>query len=212
MGCGTANDESVRCSNSRFYGDIEICLPIIDAMTETYSNSKVKERTDLFSFDNNTILGVYLNNRDIAKIEDFDKAEIDDYFKLYALKVLEGKSIDKSQFAEIRKHSNGNISQNEWVGIKKKVLNGTKDLTIGKPTQIDFYDANDDIFTSLFLVKMINGTTERISAMTMSLVRLKNTIVYYSYYRNYLGPETLDQVRAKNDLFGYKLLEVNKND
>jgi hypothetical protein len=85
-----SSDNDSICKHSRFYGEIEICLPEIDGMTETYSHEKVKRRTNQFSYDNNTILGLYLNKEDMAKLDDFDNAALDDYFKVYALKKLEG--------------------------------------------------------------------------------------------------------------------------
>lgn len=206
---GYSSKEDNNCNHSRFYGEIEICLPEIDGMTETYSHSKVKQRADLFSYDNNTILGLYLNKDDIAKLDDFDRAELDDYFKVYALKKLEGIEIGKSEFAQLEEYTKGTFIQKDWDKIRDKVLDGTSELSIGQPVEIETYKPNENIFTTLLIAKMIYGTEERVSAFTISMVRLKNTLVYYAYYRNYTGPKTIDQVRAKSDLFGYKLLEKN---
>jgi hypothetical protein len=49
-----------------------------------------------------------------------------------------------------------------------------------------------------------------ISVFTLSMVGLKKTLTYCAYYKNYSTPKTIEQVRAKNDLFGYKLFEVKK--
>jgi hypothetical protein len=205
-----SSEHGTICGHSRFYGEIEICLPEIDGMTETYSHTKVKQRADLFSYDNNTILGLYLSKVDMAKLDDFDRAELDDYFKVYALKKLEGIEIGKSEFAQLEEYSKGNFLQKDWEEIRDKVLDGSSELSIGQPIQIETYKPNEDIFTTLLLAKMINGSEERISAFTISMVRLKSSLVYYAYYKNYSGPKTLDDVRAKNDLFGFKIIEINK--
>jgi hypothetical protein len=205
-----SSDNDSICNHSRFYGEIEICLPEIDGMTETYSHEKVKRRTNQFSYDNNTILGLYLNKEDMAKLDDFDNAALDDYFKVYALKKLEGIEIGKTEFELIKKSSEAAFAKKNWEEMEAEILDGTSELSLDQPVQIESYKLNENIFTIVYLFRLTYGAEERISAATMSIVLLKNTLVYYAYYKNYSGPKTLDQVRAKNDLFGYKILELNK--
>lgn len=217
MSCaGTSDKTAIKtkfqeaiCDNSRLYGKIEICLPEIDGMKEKYSHPKVKERADLFSYDNNTILGLYLSKDNYSELDNFENEELDDYIKVYALKELEGIEIGKSEFAQLEEYSKDNFIQIDWEKIKNKILSGTSDLSIGKPVQIETYKPNENIFTTVLLSKMMFGSEERILAFTISMVKLKNSLIYYAYYKNYSNPKTLEQVRAKNDLFGYKLLEKN---
>jgi len=197
------------CANSRFFGEIEICLPEIDGMTESYSYSQVKKRSDLFSYNNNTVLGLYLSKQNFSKLDNFENEGLDDYFKVYALNMLEGIEIGESKFKELEDLSKGNYIQKNWEDIEETILSGNTDLSLGRPVQIDSYKPTKNISTTIFIVKMMYGSEERISVLTLNMVRLKKTLIYYAYYKNYLNPKTIEQVRAKNDLFGYKLLEIN---
>lgn len=197
------------CINSRFYYDLEVCLPEIDGMTESYSHPNVKARTDLFSYDNNTVLGLYLSQEDYSKIDQFGDEELDDYIKVYALRVTEGIEIGHTEFQALIEECKKNFIQKNWEDIIEEVLDGTSNLSLDKPVMLENYNVNESINTTLLLTKMMFGEEERISLFTMSMVKLKNSLIFYAYYKNYSNPSTLTQVKAKNDYFGYKLLEVN---
>lgn len=198
------------CLSSRLYGEVEICLPEIDGMNEAYSYPQVKGRSDLFSYDNNIILGLYLNQEDFSAIENFENEALDDYFKVYALKQFEGIEVGESEFDELMEYSKGNFIENSWEEIKDKVLSGTADISIGKPVSLETYKPNENVITTVLLIKIISGAEERISVCTINLVRLKDSLIYYAYYKNYNSSKTLEQAKAKSDFFGYKLLDVNK--
>jgi hypothetical protein len=62
----------------------------------------------------------------------------------------------------------------------------------------------------VLLIKMISGEKERIALCTLNMVRLKHSLIYYAYYKNYKSAKTVEQVKAKSDFFGYKLIEINQ--
>lgn len=198
------------CNNSRLYGEIEICLPEIDGMKEAYSSPQVRERSDLFSYDNNIILGLYLSKENYLAINNFENEPLDDYFKVYALKQFEGIEISELEFDELIEYSKGNFIEKSWEEVKDKVLSGTIDISIGQPVTIETYKPNEDIITTVLLIKMISGVEERIAVCTLNMVRLKNSLIYYAYYKNYTSAKTLEKVKAKSDFFGYKLIEINQ--
>ena len=213
-GCGESKSSSLvaqeaDCENLSHYGEIEICLPEIDGMKEAYSYPQVSERSDLFSYDNNTILGLYLSKENYLAIDNFENEALDDYFKVYALKQFEGIEISKLEFEELGEYSKGNFIEKSWEGVIDKVLNGTIDISIGEPVKIETYKPHEDIITTVLLIKMISGVEERIAVCTLNMVRLKNSLIYYAYYKNYTSAKTLEKVKAKNDYFGYKLLGKN---
>ena len=199
------------CEFYRMYGEIKICLPKIDGMNEAYSFPQVMNRTDLFSYDNNTILGLYLNEEDFSSIDNFENESLDDYFKVYALKFAEGIEIGKSEFEELIESSKGNFLETSWEKIIDRVTSGTDNLSVGIPVKVDSYRPTEDIFTIVLLIKMIAGQEERIAVSTLNMVSVKNTVVFYAYYRNYKSAKTLEQAKAKSDFFGYKLLEINQS-
>jgi len=200
------------CNSSRLYGDIKICLPEIDGMEEAFSFPQVKNRKDLFgSFsDNNIILGLYLSDEDFTAIDNFESEPLDDFFKIYALKQVEGIKFEKSDFNGLIESSKGNYIDKSWDEIIEKVLSGTDDMSIGQPVRIEAYKPTEDVFTQVLLTKMISGEEEVIVVNTLNIVRLKSTVILYAYYKNYKSSKTLEQAKAKSDFFGYKLLEVNQ--
>lgn len=198
------------CNSSRFYGEIEICLPEIDGMKEAYSYPQVRERPDLFSYDNNIILGLYLSKENYLAIDNFENEALDDFFKVYALKQFEGIEISKLEFNELIEYSVGDFIEKSWDEVKNKVLSGTIDISIGRPVKIETYKPSEDIITTVLLIKMISGVEEIIAVCTMNMVRLKSSLIYYAYYKNYTSAKTLEKVKAKSDFFGYKLIEINQ--
>ena len=198
------------CNSSRLYGETEICLPVIDGMKEAYSYPQVKERSDLFSYDNNTILGLYLSKENFSAIDNFESEPLDDYFKIYALKQTEGIEIGKSQFEALIEQSKGNFIEKSWKEIIDKVLSETADISLGQPIRIEAYKPNEDIFTMVLLIKMISGEEELIVVCTLNMMKLKHSLIYYAYYKNYKSAKTVEQAKAKSDFFGYKLLEINQ--
>lgn len=198
------------CNNSRLFGQVEICLPEIDGMKEAYSYPQVRERSDLFSYNNNTILGLYLSKENFSAIDNFENEPLDDYFKIYALKQTEGIEIGKSKFETLIEHSKGDFIEKSWKEIIDKVLSGTDNISVGQPVRIEAYKPTEDIFTMVLLIKMISGEEERIALCTLNMVRLKHSLIYYAYYKNYKSAKTVEQVKAKSDFFGYKLIEINQ--
>lgn len=197
------------CQKKAMYGATEICLPIIDRMTESYSNPKVKERSDLFRYDNNTILGIYLNDKNYSQIKQFDSIELDDYYKVYATKNMENIDVNTTTFNDIGKSMSNNHMRITWKEVRDEIPIGSPNLSIGVPAIIETYKPNEKIWTSVLIVKMTDGAKDYITFLTMNLVHCKERIIFYAYYKDYADSKTLMNVKAKNDLFGYKLLEVN---
>jgi hypothetical protein len=81
------------CDNQVNFGDISICLIKIDGMKECYSNPLVKVYRDQFIFENNEILGLYLNNDVHSKIDKLGEFLFDDYFKVYSMSSINNMSL-----------------------------------------------------------------------------------------------------------------------
>lgn len=65
--------KKVTCENSVSFGDINICLPKIDGMTECYSVPEVKDLADQFNYEGNSILALYLNHATYRQLDNLGK-------------------------------------------------------------------------------------------------------------------------------------------
>lgn len=199
--------KNTKCASKRNYNNTEFCMPIMVGMTEAYSQPKIKKATDEYKFDKrNTILGLYVRNENLKKI---DTEGFNNYIKVYGLKQLEGRKVSKSLFSLVREQFISDSSILIWDNIKNDVENKFSELKFGSPMIIEKYNLNGRISTQILLMKMIKNKKEMIKACSFSIAHVKNTIIYYSFYRTYTGPETIDIVKANSDLFGYKFLQSN---
>ena len=200
-------DKSTKCASKRNYNKTEFCMPIMVGMTEAYSQPKIKKATDEYKFDKkNTILGLYVRDENLKKI---DNEGFNNYIKVYGLKQLEGMNVSKSFFNMVREQFMSDSWNKTLDKIMGDVENKFSELKIGSPVIIEKYNLNDRISTQILLMKMIKNKKEVIKACSLNIAHVKNTIIYYCFYRTYTGPETFDIVKANSDLFGYRFLHSN---
>ena len=201
-------DKSTVCASKRDYNKTEFCMPVMLGMTEAYAQPLIKKATDEYKFDKkNTILGLYVRDENLKKIvtEGFNN-----HIKVYGLKQLEGMQVSKSLFNKVREQFISDSENKIWDKIKDDFENKFSELKIGSPMVIKKYNLNDKISTQILLMKMIKNKKEMIKAFSVNIAHVKNTIINYSFYRTYTGPETFDIVKANSDLFGYRFLQSNK--
>ena len=46
--------------------------------------------------------------------------------------------------------------------------------------------------------------------MTMNMAEIKQRLIYYAYYEDYKGEESINHAKAKSDYFGFKFTDENK--
>lgn len=198
------------CSKTVNFGNISICLPTIDGMKECYSNPLIKKRADEFSQDGNSIFAIYLPNEIYDQTSELDSIELNDYFKVYAVNRLKDYKVLSTDLDKFQKIVLSNYQNENWKEIKASIEKLSENVSLGKPVLIEDYKPHEKIRTSVILIKSIFRGQESISMMTMNLVEIKNRLIYYSYYLDYVGPETLKQVKAKNDYYSLLLIAENK--
>lgn len=199
--------KNTKCASKRNYNNTEFCMPIMVGMTEAYSQPKIKKATDEYKFDKrNTILGLYVRNENLKKI---DTEGFNNYIKVYGLQQLEGMDVSKNLFNVVKEQFMSDSMYDIWDEIMGDVENKFSELKIGSPMVIEKYNLNDRISTQILLMKMIKNKKEVIKAWSLNIAHVKNTIIYYSFYRTYTGPETFDIVKANSDLFGFRFLHSN---
>ncbi|MEY4573226.1 MAG: hypothetical protein RLZ10_2510 [Bacteroidota bacterium] len=223
------NEKSTNCENSRFYGKIEVCLPEIDGMRECMTHPKLKGRPGILVSEQNTTLGIYINDSSINQLEASQTPEnigLNGYFKVYGIGKMEGMQIGQSEFDAFAETFKNQFVHNDWNIVKMEIsmLNLEKEMNnfrakAGKPilhisnsfdkqVEILNYKPNEQIVTSVLI--LLSSTDENKALVnTMSIVRVLDTILFYSYYQTYKDENTIEQVKNQNDIFGMALLKIN---
>lgn len=223
------NEITTNCENSRYYGKVEVCLPKIEGMRECMTHPKLKGRPGILVSEENTTLGIYLNDSSLSQLEASQTPEnigFSGYFKVYGIGKLEGMQIGQSEFDAFASAFKNQFIHNDWNIVKmdismlklEKEMNNLRTKT-GKPSipisnsfdkQVEIlnYKPNERIVTSVLV--SLSSTDENLALVcTMSIVKILDTIIFYSYYQTYKDENTIEQVKNQNDKFGMSLLKIN---
>ena len=197
------------CDNQVNFGDVPICLVEIDGMKECYSNPLVKVYMDQFRFENNEILGMYLNNDVHSKIDKLGEFLFDDYFKVYSMSSIKNMSLGHDELELIASETEKVFDRKNWADLESRLENRIDNVSFDRPIILDSHWPNKNIKTYVCLMKIESNGISNILVMNMNLALIKNTIICYAYYKRYAGEESINQAKAKSDYFGLKLYEAN---
>ena len=76
------------------------------------------------------------------------------------------------------------------------------------PKWISFYKLNEQISTAV-LVSLSPFDKYEVVIGTISMVKILDTVIFYSYYENYKSSNTIVNVKDQNNKFGLELLKLN---
>jgi len=200
----------IKCENSVPFGDINICLPEIDGMTECYSSPTVKERADKLSTEDNLILGVYLNNSTFKQVDKLDEITFDEYIQIYAGKKLKGVKMEQDNLNEIAKSMGGTYFKDNWSIIKDKVKEKLDSMSIGRPILIHSYAIKNNVRTFVMMTKILAGDYEKVQIVIMNLIIIKERYISLAFYKGYDGEESIKNAKSKNDYIVLQFLDENK--
>lgn len=203
-------DLKTECDKSVSFGDIDICLPIIDGMTECYSTPILKARADELNYEGNSILAYYLNNATYEQVDKLDEITFDDYIQIYATNKLKGIKVGQSELSEIANMFEGNYIKENWNDLKKKVEKNRDYLSVGRPVIIESYSPNNKVRTYVMLTKYQIDNNEFVLLMTMNMVQIKERLIWLAYYKNYDGEESIKKAKSKNDYIVSQMTDENK--
>lgn len=213
MGCSNSGNKSAaekaKCKHSVPFGDIEICLPEIDGMTECYERPNVKELADKFEYEGNEVKAFYINTETYKKVDSLDKIVYDDYFKIYITKSMSGVKAAKAQLDEMSKMLEENFIKENWGELKIKMEKSLQSISVGQPVVIENYSPHENIRTFIMLVKYQMEGYEQVIVGTMDIMLIKNRLVWLAYYKNYDGEESVKKAKAKNDYIALRVMEEN---
>lgn len=207
---GLENLKTPKCVEIVKCGDIDLCLPEIDGLTERYKSPLVKPKADEYTYPGNSILAFYVNDSTYNQVQRHEEVIFQDCFKVYLIDKLKGIKIGQVELDQLTQTFEKASTKYDWekliIEIEKKIDN----LSIGKPVLIKSYSPSNQIRTFLFLTKKTVNGNEYITLMTMNLMLVKERLVLISYYRNYEGNESVTKVIAKNDYITLRFLDENK--
>ena len=199
------------CRNSRQFGDINVCLPTINGMTECYSNSIVKARANKLYQAGSTVLGAYLNNDIYTKVDQLDELVFDDYIFVYAPNKLQGIKIGGAELDNLINSMTGSYLKENWTELKGKIEKYHDYLyTLGKPIILESYKPAEKIRTGIFLTKMQLGEKEIISITILNVMEIKQRLICSAYTLNFDGEASIKKAKTKNEIFATQFITENK--
>ncbi len=204
-------NNKVKCNKSSSFGDVDICLPEINGMTECYSNPIVKKRADeIIANKENSVLALYLNNTTYKDISKINEKNFDDYFIIFGNNELKNIKIEKSLITELVSNLEGNYFKENWNDLQPKLEKSYKYVSIGKPVLIDSYMPNNKIHTNIVLTKYQKGKDEFIMLITLNMIQIKERLIWLTYYKTYEGVESVKKVKSNNDYIVLRFADENQ--
>jgi hypothetical protein len=204
------NLNSPKCIEIVKCGDIDLCLPEIDGLTERYKNPLVKPKADEYTYPGNSILAFYVNDSTYNQVQRHEEVAFQDCFKVYLIDKMKGLKIGQIELNQIAQTFENANSKYDWDKLITEIEKKIDNLSIGKPVLLKSYSPSKQIRTFVLLTKKIVKEKEYITLMTMNLILVKERLVFISYYKNYDGIESVNKVIAKNDYIVFRFLDENK--
>ncbi len=210
IGCSQNPKTKVECENPVSLGDIKICLPTIDGMTECHTNVFLKKRISESNPNKDSVLAYYLNDSTYKKVDKISEILYDDYFVIFSKSKSIGKKFVESDLNMMANLMEGSYIKENWDDIKKKVETNFDYLSVDTPILIDSYIPAKQVRTFVLLMKFLSDDNEWVQIIIMNLVQIQERFITAVYYKFYDTEETIRKAKAKNDYVLLKLTDMNK--
>jgi hypothetical protein len=202
-------DTTQACINSKTFGDIEVCLPNVQGMVECYENEDIKSYVSNFDFEVNQIIGFYLTQNDYDNFNSSDKPKMDGYLKIYSPKKMKNQEINNSNLDEMVQIFKKNFLESNWDKISEKIEELGTNLRIDSPILMENYEPNETTRTFITFNKIASETYEDFQISALNLMNIKNRLIWVVYYKSYTGPESIQDLKRKNDYLIGKIAMSN---
>ncbi len=204
------NDNWEPCKKFVYWGDIKICLPILNDMTECYNNETIKDIADKTEYYTNTVLAYYITTDNYQKINNEEDFNNEEFFKIYAPKNAKGLHFTKSDLDYLAKSfddKNWHITLEE---AKYYWENNIEGIEIDKPVLIESYTLNNNSSSFVYFIKSKIDDTNIYIVSVINLLLIKNRCIFLAYYKEYTGSESITEAKNNNDYIIQRLFEENK--
>lgn len=213
VGCKPEKKEDYYSDEKNEIEFIKFSLPTFDKWTECYGEKVVKEHFDRFStFEKFKTIGIYLNNNTYSQKDSLDVIDFEDYaYFTYNINEQKWKltGTDLERIFRIQKKKKGIVTVNKDLALSK-VFSDTTFLHSEKPIVIQEYKSNENILSAVKLLKPFEEYHDIVLVYVFNLIIIKNHLVYVSYYLDYNGNESIENVRRNNDIIVSKFQNANK--
>ena len=204
-----AQKSSVECLRKAPFGDIKICLPAIDNMTECYLNATINQRANQFNYEGNSILAYYIPNDANKEVETMPVSDYKDYFQIYATNSLKDKIATKTDLKEMKDIIKNTFTNEIWETAKEKI-ESKHGIEVGKPIVIEDFKITDEAYGFIMLTKYGTDSDEMIMMMIMDMILIENRMIWIAYYQKYSNDSIFKPAKEKNNLIVSKIIKANK--
>ena len=203
--------QTVDCSRTTKFGEVDLCLPNIDGYQECYLNPEIKQIADATEVPTNVVLGYYLNNATLGNIDDPELPYFTDFFKVYGTLQVKDLEADEAILKEMQEVLEGNFFSANWGEIKDELAELELEIEVGEPRMIESYNLNKESFSLIMLTKYdLDEENSYTLAMVINGILLKDRLVWMAYYLEYEDQSTFETIKAKSNLITNSLLKANR--
>ena len=202
--------DSSRCVRVVPFWGIPLCLPAIEGKIECYQHPAVKDLADLYEFAGNSVQAFYLNEATHTRADSIAWLVFDDYFKLYTTNSLSNQRFGAAAFEQVAQELEGFFQRGDWKVVKAQLELALDSFRLEKPLLLDAYKPMDDVRSFNILLQEMQGGKQQLVVFNLSVLRIKERLIWLAYYRHYADSSTLAEARAYSDLLVASVLEVNR--
>ena len=197
------------CDTQTAFGDITICLPNIEGLTECYTDERVRAHVDNFKYESNEIIGMYFTDSTYLRVDELGDFSYDDYFKVYAPSELKGMPVTVNEVDQMSEIIEGMYKSGQWAEMKKEIESEHESFSLEQPVLINKKNPSDNLRNLVFLMQINSDYESVLLVMTINIVRIQERLIFYAYYYRYAGDESLEYAEHRSRMFGEALISRN---
>ncbi len=202
-------EEAPECVTFVMVGQVRICLPEIDSMAESYTDSLVKVFADKHEMKGNSVLAFYLHNPTRFYVTREGEKIYDDFFKIYTVDNLKDLNIDEKYLDDVATSISDKNPVQTWGIVQKKLEKGFDFVPLDQPYFIDQYSPHPKVRSFVTLYRYNTGNYETLLLGIMNIMLIKERLVGMTYYKAFTGQDILSKTRTINDAIISKIMAEN---
>lgn len=207
---GIDSEQEVECDRTVSVGTQRICLPTILGMRECSGMNIIMTLPGVQVSDKSTILGLYVQTRQLENLENELAVGLDDYFKVYTMNSLSNKEISDDDLITTMDGIERTMQKRKWTDIGSNLEELFNGVQFGQPVSMERYRPSNHVVTMVYLSPIQGASAiNRYNLMSMSLCCVKSRLVFVVHYLKYDGIESVRSAKAKSDYFTLRLVEEN---
>jgi len=201
---------AIDCARTIDFGDIQICLPEIDGMTECLSETIVSLYNRTIKSPDELTIALYLNDLTYENRDALFVMQMDDYFKVFSTEFFKNQKAGRKELELIAQQSSGGFVTVNWDEFKDQFDEMFPHLSPDRPVIIESYSPHNDVRTIVQLWKYRTEYEEFVSVTIFNIMLLKSRLVFMVYANRYEKHGTISQTKAKNDYIIHRIVQANE--